>query len=83
MAIATTQPKHNVCGIIVKTHRDDKDALLAFLATVKSCNIIDSTNTQLAAIIEDTTIRSAYEAMELIKNLPIVQDVTLINRFYK
>lgn len=83
MAIATTQSKHNVCGIIVSTNSADKAALLAFLATVESCNIVDSTNTQLAAVLEDTSIRTAYETMELIKDQSIVQDVTLINHFYK
>lgn len=83
MATATTQTKHNVCGIIVSTNFADKAALLAFLATVESCNIVDSTNTQFAAIIEDTAIRSAYEAMELIKDQSIVREVTLINHFYK
>ncbi len=83
MARATTEPKHNVCGIIVKTHKEDQAALLAFLSTIESCKIINSTNTQLAAIIEDTVMRSASEAMALIKDLSIVQDVTLINHFYQ
>ncbi|UNM96580.1 chaperone NapD [Ignatzschineria rhizosphaerae] len=83
MTTSTITHKHNVCGIIVTTNYANKADLLAFLATVESCNIIDSTNTQLAAIIEDTAIRSAREAMSLIKEQPIVHDVTLINQFYK
>lgn len=81
--MATTAIKHHVCGIIVRTNYADKADLLAFLATVDSCNIIDSTNTQLAAIIEDTALISARDAMALIKAQPMVHDVTLINQFYK
>lgn len=82
--VIATKTKHNVCGIIVRTNSImDKAALLDFLATVESCNVVDSTNTQLAAIIEDTAMRSAHEAMALIKDQPIVREVTLINQFYK
>lgn len=82
--VRVTNTKHNVCGIIVRTNSTtDKAALVDFLATVESCNIVDSTNTQLAAIIEDTAFRSAHEAMALIKKQAIVREVTLINQFYK
>lgn len=83
MVTTTAALKHNVCGIIVSTNYADKADLLAFLATIESCNVVNSTNTQLAAIIEDTAIRSAYDAMTLIKAQPMVHDVTLINHFYK
>lgn len=42
MVTTTAAIKHNACGIIVSTNYADKADLLAFLATIESCNIINS-----------------------------------------
>lgn len=81
--MATPVQKHNVCGILVSFNAIDKTELFTFLPTIETCEITDHTDVQLAATLEDSDIRSAYDAMELIKEHPKVLSITLVNHFFE
>lgn len=75
--------KYNVCGILISVNPEDKDELLSFLSAIDSCEVLENTDVQIAATVEDSAEKTAYDTMEIIKEHPSVLSITLVNHFFE
>ena len=81
--MSASSKKYNVCGILISVHAKDQCELLKFLSSIESCEVLETTAVQVAAIVEDSSERSAYATMECIKEHPSVLSMTLVNHYFE